>query len=196
MGRMFDKKDFEGIRARLGRADKQREVIIKDSRDIIKLSKQVINLVHRSELKLAEPHVKNMQLKMKALRKEAAKELRLSYIGSFKAAEQEFVEAMTFFEWMKNGKIPTSKDLGVDDEHFILGICDLPGELVRKAINAVINEDYKTATTIRDLVTDIYEELSKFHFLSGELRRKYDSIKYDLKRLDDLILELKIRGTI
>ncbi|MBU0461597.1 MAG: hypothetical protein KJ574_03340 [Nanoarchaeota archaeon] len=97
---------------------------------------------------------------------------------------------------MKNGKMPTSSSLKVNDEHYILGVCDLTGELVRKAINSVINDDYKTAKDIHAFVSELYEELSKFSFFSGELRKKYDSIKYDLKRLDDLLLSLKLKGKI
>lgn len=193
---MFEKKDLEQIRARLELADRKRESLIKDSRDVIKLSKQVINLVHRSELKKAEPFVKKMTSALKGLRKTIADDRRLHYSGSFKAAEQEYVEAVAFYEYMKSGNLPTSKSLDIDDEHYLLGLCDLNGELVRKAINSVINEDYTTARDIHLLVSEIYEELSKFSFLSGELRKKYDSIKYDLRRLDDLVLELKLKGKI
>lgn len=196
MAKMFDIKDLETVRGRLKQADKQRELVIKKSRDIIKLSKEAISLVHQDELNKAATPVKKMESELKLLQKYADKDPRLKYSGSFKAAEQEFVEAKGFFEIMKNGKLPVHTKFRVNEEHFVLGVCDLPGELVRKAINAVINEDYATAKKIHNLVTDIYNELTKFDFFSGELRKKYDSIKYDLRRLEDLMLGLKLQGKI
>ena len=49
---------------------------------------------------------------------------------------------------------------------------------------------------IRDVVDEIYGELLKFDFRDSDLRRKFDSVKYDLKKLEDLLLELKLKGKI
>jgi len=75
-------------------------------------------------------------------------------------------------------------------------LCDLTGELVRRAINKAINEQYSESVEIRDVVAMIYENLMQFDFRNGELRRKFDSIKYDLKKLEDLVLELKLKDKI
>ena len=46
---MIAKKDFEKMRRELGDFDNQREILIRKSRDIVKLSKKVIYSVHRNE---------------------------------------------------------------------------------------------------------------------------------------------------
>ena len=38
--------------------------------------------------------------------------------------------------------------------------------------------------------------MSKIDFKNGELRRKYDGIKYDIKKLDDLVFQLKMKDKI
>ncbi len=192
---MFDKKDFEKIKKKIDQFDASRDTIIKQSRDVIKASKKVIYACHRNDLKDAAIQAKDMKTLLTKLNS-AAKDPKLQNQGSYKVAVQEYVEALTFFYLMKDNKIPTHTDLNVAPEHYLLGIIDLVGELVRKAINSAINEDYSVSVKMKDLVTELYDELLLFNFSGGELRKKFDSIKYDLKKLEDLILNLKLSGKI
>ena len=49
---MIAKKDFEKMRKELNDFDNQREILIRKSRNIVKLSKKVIYSVHRMRLKM------------------------------------------------------------------------------------------------------------------------------------------------
>jgi len=189
---MIAKKDFENMRKELDDLDNQREVLIKKSRDIVKLSKKVIYSVHRNEIKQAGDFVKQIKSSVAELDKTAKKTPMLYYSGPFKIAIQEFVEAACYYEFVKNKKVPSAKELKADTEYYLLGLCDLTGELVRKAINSAINNDYDKALFIKKFVNDIYNELMLFEF-RNELRKKFDSIKYDLKKLDDLALGIKLK---
>ncbi len=189
---MIAKKDFENMRKELEAFDKQRELVIKKSREVIKLSKKIIYAVHRLDIKLAETSLKEIKSKIRELDKEACKNQELIYNGPYKIAIQEFVEAACYLEFVKNKKIPSAKELKVNTESYIAGICDLTGELVRKAINSAINNDYDQALFIKKFVNDLYNELMLFEF-RNELRRKFDSIKYDLKKLDELALGIKLK---
>ena len=40
----------------------------------------------------------------------------------------------------------------------------------------------------------IYGELLKFDFRDNEIRRKVDAVKYELRKLEDLVLDLKFKG--
>ena len=91
-------------------------------------------------------------------------------------------------------KIPTSAQLKVDSESYLLGLCDLTGELVRKAVNEVIKKDYEAAVKIKDVVAEIYDEFLKFDLRNGELRKKSDQIKWNLKKLEDIVFEVKLKG--
>jgi len=77
-----------------------------------------------------------------------------------------------------------------------MGLCDLTGELVRKAVNDVIKKNFKQAMEIKDLVDEIYGEFLKFNLRNSELRRKSDQIKWNLKKLEDVVFELKLKGKI
>lgn len=189
---MINKKDFEQIRNQLSSYDLNREKIVKKSRDIIRLSKQIIYSIHRNELKTADPLIKKIKAQLKDLEKTAKTNPRLLFSGSYKVAEQEAVEAIAFYSVVKDKKLPTRKELEVNPEHYLLGVIDLTGELVRKAVNSVTQGDFKTPLVIKELVHDIYHELQLFDF-TGELRKKSDGVKYDVKKLEDLALQLKLK---
>ena len=87
-------------------------------------------------------------------------------------------------------------DCDVLPEHFILGLADLPGELVRKAVFLAGKGDVGAVLKIKDEVDSIYGELLKFDFRDNEIRRKVDAVKYDLRKLEDLVLDLKLKGKL
>jgi predicted translin family RNA/ssDNA-binding protein len=192
---MLDKKDLESIKKDIEAVEAQRDTTIRASRDIIKLSKKTIYAVHRNDLKSAEKAVAEMKSEFKKLQA-SVKHPKLLSSGSFKVAVQEYVEALCFYELMKNNRIPTNTELKLDPEFYLMGLIDLTGELVRKAINSAIKDDYDTSVKLKGLVSDLYDELLLFDFAGGELRKKFDSIKYDLKKLDDLVLNLKLSKKI
>ncbi|MFH1064875.1 MAG: hypothetical protein V1729_07355 [Candidatus Woesearchaeota archaeon] len=192
---MLDKKDLERIKNDIDACDKQRDAVIKTSREVIKLSKTVIYAVHRNDLKSAGAATKDMAALFKKLTS-YAKSPKLLSSGSYKVAVQEYVEALCFYELTKNNKIPSNTQLKLDPEFYLMGLIDLTGELVRKAINSAIKGEYDTSVKLKDLVSDLYDELMLFDFAGGELRKKFDSVKYDLKKLDDLVLSLKLNDKI
>jgi len=188
--------NLDGIRKDMEKADKIREQVIKDSRKIIISSKTAIGAVHRDELLKAEQVLDGMTDSLAKLRKTASKAPKLMYEGIFRVAVQEYVEALSLLEFVKKGKIIQFSPEFVDCENYLMGLCDLGGELVRKAINSSIKENYTMAKKIRNILELLYIELSKFDFKNGELRRKYDGIKYDIKKVDDLVFQLKMKDKL
>ena len=128
------------------------------------------------------------------LRKITAGHPELDVMGMARVAFQEYVEAACLQQYTIDGNIPTAEELHVEAEASLLGICDLSGELVRKAVHAAIAGDGATAKRIRDFVEQLWGEMLHFNFRNGELRKKFDGIKYDLKKLEDLVLNLTLRG--
>lgn len=189
---MINKKDFEEIRQELEEFDSEREHVILCSRQLVKLSKTLIYSTHRNNLENSKKVLKDITSKKKELEKAAKKSPALYYSGPFRIAMQEFVEAVCYFEFSKSKSIPSAKDLGVDYESYLAGLCDLTGELVRKAINSAIKGDFKEALFIKSFVSELYDELMLFDF-KNDLRRKFDSIKYDLKKLDEIALGIALK---
>lgn len=189
-------KEFEKLRKSLDAKDAIRETIIKNQRGIIKQSKKVIYSIHRNEISLAKKEASSMRSNLKKLVALTKKHPAMYYSGSIKVAEQEVVEAMALLGVVTKGTLPTCASLGVGEGNYLLGICDLFGELSRRATNAAIKEDYKEAIRIKDIASELYEEMMRFDFRNSELRRKFDGIKYELKKLESLALELHLSGKV
>lgn len=178
-------KGFDKLRKELNQFEENREGLIRLSREIIRLSKLIIYSVHRGEFKEADGFVKDIKKLIKELPES-------SYDTDMrKVALQEYVEAICYYEFIKNNKIVDKDELGVDSESYLLGLCDLTGELVRKAVDYVIKKDVKGVYKIRELVDEVYGEFLKFNLRNSELRKKSDSIKWNLKKIEDIILEIR-----
>jgi len=158
---------------------------------VLKLSKRVIYAVHRDEIKEAERLIKEIESEKKKLDELSHHNKKMSCEGSYKVAIQEYVEALLYYNFVKKGKLV---NLSVATEHFILGLADLPGELVRKAVFLAGKGEVEKVVKIKDEVDSIYGELLKFDFRSNDIRRKVDAVKYDLRKLEDLVLDLKLKG--
>lgn len=187
---MLNKREFGKIRQEMHDIDLKREEVIQTSREIISLSKQVIYAAQRNDLKEAESAIKTIKDKVKKLRK-----VSINTDTNINAvAFQEYVEAIAFYEFVKNNKVPTRASLNVSAEDYLSGLCDLTGELVRKAIYDVIHKKFGEAEKIKELVHDIYGEFLKLHLRNGELRKKSDSIKWNLKKLEEVMYDISMKG--
>jgi predicted translin family RNA/ssDNA-binding protein len=187
---MINKKEFEEIRKDLYRIDEKREEIIQTSREIISVSKQIIYAAQRNDMNEAERAILDIKGKISKLKKvNITTDTNINSV-----AFQEYVEAVTFFEFVKTGKIPSKKSLGVSSEDYLCGICDLTGELVRKAIFEVIHKNYSEAERIKTFVDEIYGEFLKLNLRNGELRKKSDSIKWNLKKLEEVMYDVAMKG--
>jgi len=184
---MINKRDFKKIQEDLKRFEAEKDKRLHDSREIIKLSKQIIFAVHRDDLKKASLYAKQIKNRFKKFNGPPYN------VDLHKTAVQEYVEAIAYFEFVKNSKLPTKSELKVDSECYLLGLCDLTGELVRKAANEIINKDFDEAFKIRNFVNDLYGEFLQLDIRSGELRKKADAVRWNLKKLDDVIFDVRIR---
>ncbi|MCM2325159.1 MAG: hypothetical protein NDI94_01740 [Candidatus Woesearchaeota archaeon] len=183
---MIDKKNFEKIRKELEARDVKREDMISRSREIGKASKQAIYAIHRKDMTEAAKLIEKAKKQMSSCEQ---------YVGAYDSSLQEYAEAAAYFGYMQ-GKLPTAETLGIDIEDYLSGLCDLTGELARRAVFSVVEEDFKEVEKVKEIVSEIYEEFLKFDLRNGELRKKSDSIKWNLKKIEEVLYDLKIRGKL
>ena len=189
---MLDKKEFERIRKEMDAFEAKRESIIQKSRDIISASKKIIYALHRNDIKSAEQYVKEIKKKKESLGNE---NIRFD-TNIDQTALQEYAEALCYYHFVKDKKIPSASALKIDNESYLMGLCDLTGELGRRAVNEVIRQNFSQAMEIKELVDEIYGEFLQFNLRNGELRKKSDQIKWNLKKLEDVVFELKTKGML
>ncbi|MBD3388609.1 MAG: hypothetical protein GF416_06030 [Candidatus Altiarchaeales archaeon] len=192
---MIDEKELESIRDDLSRLSNDKIEQTKASRDVVKKSKELIYSIHRGDMETAKDKAAEIEEMRKKL-DEMAKTEKLRGQHSYSIAVQEYVEAVTYHEVMTSKRLPTRKQLNADTELYLMGLSDLTGELVRKAVDDMVKENYDRATWLRDVVSEIYGAILSLDFEGGEARRKSDQIKWNLNKLEDLVYDAKIRGKI
>lgn len=187
---LINQLEFEEIKKELSLFEEKREKAIATSRDIINLSKQIIYAIHRGDMKRADDLLPEIKAKVASL-PEGNTDTDMPYV-----ARQEYVEAATYLGFIKSGCLATRKDLDVKWPEYLAGLCDLTGELVRKAVKDVIEKRYESAKKIHRLVGEMYGAFLQFDLRGGELRKKSDSIKWNLKKLEDVMYDIELKGKL
>lgn len=72
------------------------------------------------------------------------------------------------------------------------GVIDLTGELMRYAVSRATERDVEGVRRCAELVDSLQGQLIQFEFRNGALRKKYDSIKYNMKKLETVLYELSL----
>lgn len=191
---MIDSKEFAALRKELEDYRKTKDRILDLSREVVTLSKQVIYSQQRGEGKAAQELLKKMQALYRELC--AAVKQRPDMLGNSMVcvAGQELVEASTYVAIEQGKAVPRAADLGVDALTYLLGVADLSGELVRSAVLSSIGGDVKRVSELRDILQALYGELIRIDNREKDLRRKIDKVGYDLEKVENLMLDLSLKG--
>jgi predicted translin family RNA/ssDNA-binding protein len=67
------------------------------------------------------------------------------------------------------------------------------GELTRKAMNAALQKDFATIKNIFAFIQNIHDDLQLFDLRNGSVRRKFDTIKYRLERLENVLVDVELK---
>ena len=164
--------------------DNSRERVISLSREVVRLSKKIISSVHKSDFSKANAYKKQIEEKLKLMRKEEK--------GMTTIALQEYVEAILFLEYAKSVKIIPFDKFECTPEEYIMGLCDVVGELQRRAVMKIAAGDKEYIKKTYATISEIYDGLLDFSF-RGEVRKKFDFIKYMMIKQEDIMMELKLK---
>jgi len=92
------------------------------------------------------------------------------------------------------GLEPELKTLYLDIEDYLLGLCHLSNELSRLAVNSVTSEEYSRPIRIAEFLNSLHTGFRLLNLKNDNLRKRFDSIKYDLKKVEEVVYDLSIRG--
>lgn len=162
------------IEKELDEKDTIREITLKSSRAVRRLSSSAILGTHRGE---------NVNELIETAKEEASK-LRgllgehpeLYHAGFVENALQELCEASIILSIIEDEPLPSPKELGVTNSAYLLGLGDAVGELRRFSLEALRNNDVKKACGYLDIMEDIYTTLMRLDYPAAivPLRRKQD----------------------
>jgi len=78
-------------------------------------------------------------------------------------------------------------------EDYLHGLISLVNELSRLAVNAVTLGDYEAPLRISVFVKDLFAGFSMLNLKNDTLRRRFDSLKYDLKKIEEVVYDVSLR---
>ena len=156
-------------------------------------AKQAIFALHRGDRKEGISILNESERRLFDIGKKFAKIRGLEYEGSYRAAAEEYAEARLFERYLAEKKIGPVAAPGMDEDVYLAGLMDFTGELVRHAIARATARDTKEVARAHAEVRAVIAEVIQMN-LTGSLRSKYDQVKTNLKKMEEIAYELSLRG--
>ncbi|KAH8371078.1 hypothetical protein KR093_006162 [Drosophila rubida] len=91
-------------------------------------------------------------------------------------------------------KIKHSDGFHLDIEDYLLGILLLASELSRFATNSVTMGDYERPLHISHFIGDLNTGFRLLNMKNDGLRKRFDALKYDVKKIEEVVYDVSIRG--
>lgn len=79
-------------------------------------------------------------------------------------------------------------------EDFLMGVCNAISEMARLSMNRVTMGDYVTPRRCATFANNVFEAFKQLNLRNDFLRKRYDGMKYDVKRMEEIMYDLSIRG--
>lgn len=198
-----------------------RESLRAIARDIEQASRDIITLlqgVHKPRglaqiptlCQTARDKFAGVQDLYSKLREKVPEEEYFRYHEHWRYVTQRLVFSAAFIIFLETGKLiereMAAEFLGIsadpDDpfhielDDFLLGLLILADELTRLSLNSATYGDYKRPVEIAEFVSDINAGFRLLNLKNDTLRKKFDGLKYNLKKVEEVVYDLSIRGLI
>ncbi|CAM8913694.1 unnamed protein product [Rhodiola kirilowii] len=127
------------------------------------------------------------------------------YNGEWRTETQTVVSLLAYMHWLETGSLLLHNEaeeklgldpskFGLDIEEYLIGICFMSNELPRYAVNQVTAGDYDCPRKVLKFLTDLHAAFRMLNLRNDFLRKKFDGMKYDLRKVEEVYYDVKIRG--
>jgi len=179
LGKIVDK-----IEKSIDDKDKIREKALRSSREIIINCRKAIQYIHQNLMKNAKGNIKKASVKLQELYSLTEEHPDLHHAGFVENAAQELVEAYCLYNIMSGKDLPDPDEIKTTYSSYLLGLCDLVGELRRTALNLIRAGKAKEADGHLNMMEDIYDVIIRFDYPSGliPIKKKQDMVRSLIER--------------
>lgn len=91
-------------------------------------------------------------------------------------------------------KTKQSDGFHLDIEDYLVGVLQMASELSRYATNSVTLGDYDRPLKISKFVADLNSGFRLLNLKNDALRKRFDALKYDVKKIEEIVYDISIRG--
>jgi translin len=130
-------------------------------------------------MKKAMTNIKQSSVKLQNLYAITKDHPDLYHAGFVENAAQELVEASCLYNVMRGNDLPDPDEIQTTYSSYLLGLCDLVGELRRTALDSIREGKAKKADNYLDMMEDIYDVIIRFDYPSGliPIKKKQDMVR-------------------
>ncbi|KAJ3224556.1 hypothetical protein HK099_008237 [Clydaea vesicula] len=216
MSQIFEPSIFDSIIATIEDDSKQRELIKEVQRELEKSARQistVLNQVHtnptkeaiNSSVETATNLFRNIRKNLSDLSKLISPELvyKFNNMWSYSVQQACFLAALT--EYFRSERLITISELEnvlgikvslngdysgfhITIEDVLNGYVNITSYLSRLALNSVTHGDFARPLRISRFVNDLYTGFQLLNLKNDGLRKKFDAIKYDVKKIEEVFI--------
>jgi translin len=170
---------IEKIENHIGEKEKVREDALKTSRDIIICCRKGIQQLHRNQMEEAESYMKQASAKLAQLYDITMGHADVFHTGFVENAAQEFVEIQCLYYIMKGADLPDPDAIQTTYSAYLLGLCDVVGELRRGALDFMLEGNTTKANEYLVYMDRIYDAIMSFDYPSAlvPIKKKQDMVR-------------------
>uniref|UniRef100_T1JBZ9 Translin n=1 Tax=Strigamia maritima TaxID=126957 RepID=T1JBZ9_STRMM len=146
--------------------------------------------------------------KYKELSDKIPKEQYYRFHDHWRFANQRFVFLVATVVYLEHERLVTREEiadiLGLsvrsDDgfhlelDDYLMGLLSLASELSRFTVNSVTSGDYARPLRISKFMNELNAGFRLLNLKNDGLRKRYDSLKYEIKKVEEVVYDLSIRG--
>ncbi|CAG9760263.1 unnamed protein product [Ceutorhynchus assimilis] len=92
--------------------------------------------------------------------------------------------------------VSNKQNIHLDLEDYLMGLLNLASELSRFAVSSVILGDFSRPLQISKFVGELNAGFRLLNLKNDSLRKRFDALKYDVRKTEEVVYDLSIRGLI
>ena len=191
---MMLEEDLQRIKSYLDRVEMAREQFIKQSRDVVSLSRKVIHLCIRG--RDPSKSVQELRNRFTELHNFVRDVPELFYSNLLQSIAAEYVEAIQFYSIIKESRFAALDELNVHPVAYILGLADVIGELKRYSLELLMQNRIEDSLSFLEKAEHLYNLLTTLNYadaIAPGLRRKLDVYRKVIDDWKELLIDLKSR---
>ncbi|KAG8432151.1 hypothetical protein GDO86_016693 [Hymenochirus boettgeri] len=156
----------------------------------------------------AREHFNTVKVHLASLQMKFPSEQYYKYHEQWRFVLQRLVFLASFLVYLESETLVTreavSQILGIeferekgfhlDIEDYLSGVLNLASELSRLAVNSVTAGDYTRPIRISTFINELDFGFRLLNLKNDSLRKRYDGLKYDVKKIEEVVYDLSIRG--
>ena len=178
----------------LAKKDDRREIVFKSIRSILQNNANILFLIRTgTPTEVLQPMIEeNVGILTSVLPSDPEdREGRLSFACTM------FVEIRLLRYFFSHGCLAVKERVQpCTDEEYLQGALGFAHELVRYALGQASEGNTESIELCKKLLIELNTKMMEFDFRNGPLRRKYDGLKYALKKVEEITYELSLLDSL